>query len=44
VADPEALKLPAGYHWYETMIVLRPSINDQDRCAEMAAAAWSDGK
>jgi hypothetical protein len=32
VADPEVLKLPAGFHWYETMIVLRASINDQDRC------------
>jgi hypothetical protein len=35
VADPEALKLPAGYHWYETMIVLRASINDQDRCVQL---------
>ncbi len=31
VPDPDALKLPPGYHWYETMIVLRASINDQDR-------------
>lgn len=31
VPDPEMLKLPAGYHWYETMIVLRASLNDQDR-------------
>uniref|UniRef100_A0A383WJ19 Ribosomal protein S6 n=1 Tax=Tetradesmus obliquus TaxID=3088 RepID=A0A383WJ19_TETOB len=36
VSDPESLKLPAGYHWYETMIVLRASINDQDRDEQLA--------
>eukprot|EP00878_Enallax_costatus_P001872 GHUV01002030.1.p1 GENE.GHUV01002030.1~~GHUV01002030.1.p1 ORF type:complete len:184 (+),score=65.13 GHUV01002030.1:181-732(+) len=36
VPDPEALKLPPGYHWYETMIVLRASINDQDRDEQLA--------
>eukprot|EP00882_Tetradesmus_deserticola_P005029 GHRQ01005299.1.p1 GENE.GHRQ01005299.1~~GHRQ01005299.1.p1 ORF type:complete len:182 (+),score=82.09 GHRQ01005299.1:115-660(+) len=35
-ADPEVMKLPAGYHWYETMIVLRASINDQDRDEQLA--------
>ncbi|KAF8057254.1 rpsF [Scenedesmus sp. PABB004] len=36
VPDPEMLKLPPGYHWYETMIVLRASINDQDRDEQLA--------
>lgn len=31
VPDAEAMKLPPGYHWYETMIILRATINDQDR-------------
>lgn len=44
VPDPEALKVPAGYHWYETMIVLRASINDQDRCgARRGARARGSG-
>eukprot|EP00775_Hariotina_reticulata_P001059 gene1059-1394_t len=30
VPDAEMMKLPPGYHWYETMMVLRSSINDQD--------------
>lgn len=30
--DPEQYKLPAGYHWYETMIVLRAMMDDQGRC------------
>jgi hypothetical protein len=29
--DPEQLKLPAGFHWYETMIVLRAMMDDQGR-------------
>lgn len=29
--DPEQYKLPAGYHWYETMIVLRAMMDDQGR-------------
>jgi hypothetical protein len=29
--DPEQYKLPAGYHWYETMIVLRAMMEDQGR-------------
>lgn len=28
---PEKLKLPAGYHWYETMLVLQPLLSDEDR-------------
>jgi hypothetical protein len=27
----EALKLKPGYHWYETMIVLRPTVSDLER-------------
>ena len=27
-------KLPAGYHWYETMIVLRAMMSDDARCGE----------
>jgi hypothetical protein len=29
--DPEQYKLPQGYHWYETMIVLRAMMDDQGR-------------
>jgi hypothetical protein len=28
---PEKLKLPSGYHWYETMLVLQPLLSDEDR-------------
>ena len=31
--DPEMLALPAGYHWYETMLVLRGTLGDEERCA-----------
>jgi small subunit ribosomal protein S6 len=34
--DPEQYKLPAGYHWYETMIVLRAMMEDQGRDAQLA--------
>lgn len=34
--DEELLKLPAGYHWYETMIVLRPTMNEEERDRELA--------
>lgn len=34
--DPEALKLPAGYHWYETMLVLRGTLGDEERDRELA--------
>jgi len=34
--DPEQLKLPAGYHWYETMIVLRAMMDDQGRDEQLA--------
>ncbi|KAI8470692.1 MAG: hypothetical protein J3K34DRAFT_419575 [Monoraphidium minutum] len=30
------LKLPAGYHWYETMLVLRATLGDEDRDKELA--------
>jgi ribosomal protein S6 len=36
VPDPDMMKLPPGYHWYETMMVLRSSINDQDRDEQLA--------
>lgn len=29
--DPELLKLPKGFHWYETMLVLRASLPDDQR-------------
>jgi hypothetical protein len=29
--DPQQYKLPAGFHWYETMIVLRAMMDDQGR-------------
>jgi hypothetical protein len=29
--DPEMLKLPAGYHWYETMLVLKGTLGDEER-------------
>lgn len=35
--DPTLLKLPHGYHWYETMIVLRPTLMDEERCATAGA-------
>eukprot|EP00879_Flechtneria_rotunda_P001946 GHRR01002120.1.p1 GENE.GHRR01002120.1~~GHRR01002120.1.p1 ORF type:complete len:182 (+),score=53.01 GHRR01002120.1:73-618(+) len=36
VPDSEILKLPPGYHWYETMIVLRATIADQERDEQLA--------
>ncbi len=27
------IDLPEGYVWYETMIVLRPDLTEEDRCA-----------
>jgi hypothetical protein len=29
--DPELLNLPQGHHWYETMLVLTPTLNDEER-------------
>ena len=29
------IDLPEGYVWYETMIVLRPDLTEEDRCAEI---------
>ncbi|KIZ05355.1 plastid ribosomal protein S6 [Monoraphidium neglectum] len=34
--DPELLNLPKGYHWYETMLVLRATLGDEDRDRELA--------
>ncbi|KAF5838767.1 hypothetical protein DUNSADRAFT_2230 [Dunaliella salina] len=38
--DPETMaemtKLPKGYHWYETMLILTPTLNDEDRDRELA--------
>lgn len=28
--DPEMLNLPKGYHWYETMLVLR-ALGDEEK-------------
>ena len=28
------IDLPEGYVWYETMIVLRPDLTEEERCAE----------
>lgn len=33
------LELPAGYHWYETMIVLSSTMTDEDRCGRRPHAA-----
>jgi hypothetical protein len=29
--DPELLNLPKGYHWYETMLVLKGTLGDEER-------------
>mmetsp|Transcript_5403 Transcript_5403/g.11914 ORF Transcript_5403/g.11914 Transcript_5403/m.11914 type:complete len:178 (+) Transcript_5403:113-646(+) len=34
--DQEVLKLPAGYHWYETMMILKPTLSDEERDKELA--------
>eukprot|EP00877_Chromochloris_zofingiensis_P000294 jgi/Chrzof1/10265/Cz04g34230.t1 len=34
--DPNMLKLPFGYHWYETMLVLRATLSDEERDKELA--------
>lgn len=34
--NPEQYKLPHGYHWYETMIVLRAMMDDQGRDEQLA--------
>jgi len=36
VVDEELLKLPHGYHWYETMMVLRPTLSEEERDKELA--------
>jgi hypothetical protein len=28
------IDLPQGYVWYETMIVLRPDLTEEDRCVQ----------
>lgn len=35
-AGADAAKLPAGYHLYETMMILKPSLSDEERDREMA--------
>ncbi|KAG2439213.1 hypothetical protein HXX76_004575 [Chlamydomonas incerta] len=35
-AGTETVKLPAGYHWYETMMILKPSLSDEERDRELA--------
>lgn len=32
----EALRLPYGYHWYETMMVFRTTLTDDERDRELA--------
>lgn len=34
--DPEMLNLPKGYHWYETMLLLRGTLGDEERDKELA--------
>lgn len=34
--NEEALKLSAGYHWYETMMILNTSLSDEERDKELA--------
>lgn len=34
--DDDAFKLPAGYHWYETMMILNSTLSDEDRDKELA--------
>uniref|UniRef100_A0A7S0WV86 Plastid ribosomal protein S6 n=1 Tax=Chlamydomonas leiostraca TaxID=1034604 RepID=A0A7S0WV86_9CHLO len=35
-AQAELLKLPKGYHWYETMMILKPTMSEEDRDRELA--------
>ncbi|PNH11702.1 30S ribosomal protein S6 [Tetrabaena socialis] len=35
-ASAEAAKMPVGYHQYETMMVLKPSLSDEERDRELA--------
>ena len=32
------IDLPQGYVWYETMIVLRPDLSEEDRCVQLRAS------
>lgn len=32
------IDLPQGYVWYETMIVLRPDLTEEDRCVQPDAS------
>ena len=32
------IDLPTGYVWYETMIVLRPDLSEEDRCVQLHAS------
>lgn len=34
--DPDLLKLPQGVHWYETMLVLKATLTDDERDKELA--------
>ena len=29
------IDLPQGYVWYETMIVLRPDLTEEERCVQL---------
>lgn len=33
---PAETGLPRGYHWYETMIILKPNLSDEERDRELA--------
>lgn len=35
-ADAELLNLPTGYHWYETMLILKPTLSGDERDRELA--------
>eukprot|EP00798_Chlamydomonas_sp_ICE-L_P001376 gene1376-32742_t len=34
--DVSLLKIPEGYHWYETMMILKPTLSDEERDKELA--------
>lgn len=35
-AQADLLKLPKGFHWYETMMILRPTMIEEERDRELA--------
>eukprot|EP00798_Chlamydomonas_sp_ICE-L_P000622 gene622-2053_t len=37
--DVSLLKIPEGYHWYETMMILKPTLSEEERDQELAKFA-----